>query len=174
MRIELPADALVVLIGAAGCGKSTFAAKHFLTTRIVSSDECRALVSDDPDNGRASADAFALMHFIIEKRLKRGRLTVADATNVRLGKRAPLLHLAEHYRRPAVAIVFDLPEAVCQSRNKLREERVVPFAAIRGHLKDLRASLPGLADEGFSAVHVLKSVEDADSAEVGFLGSEGF
>lgn len=170
MKIELPTDALVVLIGAAGCGKSTFAEKHFLRTQVVSSDECRALVSDDPNNSGASADAFEIMYLIIDKRLKRGRFTVADATNVRAEKRAALLRLATARRRPAVALVFDLPEGVCQARNGHRSERTVPFAAIRAQLKDLHASLPMLADEGFSAIHLLTSAEDADRAEVAVLG----
>ena len=167
MNLAIPSDALVVLIGPAGCGKSTFAGRHFAPTQVVSSDECRALVSDDPNNSRASADAFALMHFIVDKRLKRGRLTVADATNVHSDKRAALLSIAANHRRPVVAVVFDLPETVCQDRNKAREVRVVPYAAIAGQAKRLREAIPGLAAEGFSAVHVLGTVEEvADVAVV--------
>jgi protein phosphatase len=94
--VHLPADALVVLVGPAGCGKSTFASHRFAPTQIVSSDGCRALVSDAEDDPRASRDAFALMHFIVDKRLKRGRLTVADATNVMPEKRRELRgHITE-------------------------------------------------------------------------------
>lgn len=45
---------LVVLIGATGSGKSTFARRHFKPTEIVSSDFCRGLVADD-ENDRAPA-----------------------------------------------------------------------------------------------------------------------
>jgi predicted kinase len=166
VHIYLPSDSLVVLIGAAGCGKSKWAAARFLPTQIVSSDECRALVSDDPNNPRASADAFALMHTIIGMRLKRGRLTVADATSVHRDKREALLEIARSWRRPAIAVVFDLPAAVCQERNQARAERVVPPAAIAGQIKLLRESLPGLAAEGFSEVHVLESAEAMDAAQV--------
>ena len=131
----MPRDALVVLVGAAGCGKSTWAAERFLPTQVVSSDECRALVSDDPNNSRASADAFKLMHEIIDMRLKRGRLTVADATNVNAEKRAALLEIALRRRRPAIAVVFDMPEAVCMERNSARNERVIPAAAIMRQLR---------------------------------------
>jgi predicted kinase len=164
--MEIPADALVVLVGPAGCGKSTFAEHHFAPTQIVSSDQCRALVSDDPDNSRASADAFALMHFIVDKRLKRGRLTVADATNVHLDKRRELLQIAEIHGRPAVAVVFDLPQKVCQDRNRARAERVVPYAAIAGQAKRLREALPGLAGEGFAAVHLLRAQEEVDDVVI--------
>lgn len=165
MRIRLPSDALVVLVGAAGCGKSTFAAAHFRPTQVVSSDACRALVSDDESDAAASRDAFALMHLIVEFRLKRGRLTVADATNVYAEKRADLLAIAQHHRRPTVAIVFDLPAALCQERNRARG-RTIPAAAVAAHLKLLRESLPNLADEGFAQVSVLSSAEELDTAEV--------
>ena len=38
MRLTIPDYCLVVLIGASGSGKSTFAARHFLPTEVVSSD----------------------------------------------------------------------------------------------------------------------------------------
>jgi protein phosphatase len=165
MEILLPADALVVLIGAAGCGKSTFAARHFRPTESVASDTCRALISDDEANASVSRDAFALMHAIVGLRLKRARLTVADATNVRAEKREELLAIARRWRRPAVAVVFDLPEEVCRQRNEARG-RIVPVPAIRGQLRDLRASLPALTAEGFSAVWVLGDVDEVERARV--------
>src|SRR5579862_7509868 len=93
-RIAIPRNTLAVLIGPAGSGKSFFAAKHFLPTQIVSSDECRALISDDPSNQLVSDHAFDLMRFIIEKRLRLGRLTVADATNLTFETRRPFLKVA--------------------------------------------------------------------------------
>ncbi len=51
----------MLLIGATGSGKSTFARKHFLPTEIVSSDPCRGLVSDDENDQDATADAFELL-----------------------------------------------------------------------------------------------------------------
>lgn len=165
MRIRLPADALVVLVGPAGCGKTTFARRLFADTEVVSSDRMRAAVADDEDDHRASADAFRLMHEIVGMRLKRGRLTVADATNVRAEKRAELLAIAERHRRPAVALVFDFPASVCLERNAVREVRRLPPPAILGQMKDMRASLPHLAEEGFSAVVLLRP-EDADRVAV--------
>ena len=50
MNISIPEFSLVLLIGASGSGKSTFARKHFLPTEIVSSDACRGLVSDDENS----------------------------------------------------------------------------------------------------------------------------
>src|SRR5215475_3017419 len=38
MKIAVPKDAFVLLIGAAGSGKTTFAAKNFRSTQVLSSD----------------------------------------------------------------------------------------------------------------------------------------
>ena len=73
MKITVPSTCLVVLIGASGSGKSTFARRHFLPTEIVSSDSCRGMVSDDETSLEATGDAFELLHYIAGKRLGRNR-----------------------------------------------------------------------------------------------------
>ena len=83
----------IVLIGSTGSGKSTFAAKHFLPTEVISSDYCRGLVSDDENSQAATNDAFEVLHFIAAKRLAAGKLTVIDATNVQPEARKPLVAL---------------------------------------------------------------------------------
>src|SRR5436305_4474229 len=94
LDIAIPELALVVLIGASGSGKSTFAARHFRPTEVLSSDICRALVSDDPNDQCATKAAFEILHFIAGKRLAAGRLTVVDATNVLRDSRRTLMDLA--------------------------------------------------------------------------------
>ena len=47
MQIDIPEFALVLLVGASGTGKSTFAARHFLPTEVVSSDRARGWIADD-------------------------------------------------------------------------------------------------------------------------------
>ena len=95
--IQIPELALVVLIGATGSGKSSFARKHFKPTEIVSSDACRAIVSDDENNQASSADAFALARYITGLRLKNGLVTVIDATNVQESSRKDWVKLARDY-----------------------------------------------------------------------------
>src|SRR5712671_6907612 len=69
MPIKIPDFALVVLIGATGSGKSNFVAREFLATEIISSDRCRALVSDDETDQTVTSEAFELVHAIAAKRL---------------------------------------------------------------------------------------------------------
>jgi protein phosphatase len=155
--IHLPPDALVVLIGIAGSGKSTFATRYFAPTEILSSDALRALISDDPMRQEATDDAFDLLHRILAMRLRRGRLTVVDATNVEDWARAELIGVARRHRRPAVAIVLEVPLQLANDRNASRPARRPPPAALQRQYRWLRDSLPGLAEEGFAEVHVLRS-----------------
>src|SRR5436190_2932431 len=92
--LNIPSRALVLLVGASGCGKTTFARKHFKGTEIVSSDALRAAVSDDEADQSASGDAFEVLRLITGKRLHRGRLTVIDATNIQRDARRSLLSMA--------------------------------------------------------------------------------
>src|SRR5262252_9875632 len=124
-EIDVPELSLVVLIGASGSGKSTFAAAHFAPTEVISSDFCRGLVADNENDQSASKDAFDVLHYIAGKRLTAGRLTVIDATNVQQEGRKHLLHLAREHDVLPVAIVLDVPEQVCVGRNADRPER--PF-----------------------------------------------
>src|SRR3954449_1338846 len=167
MRIDLPDPSLVVLIGPSGSGKSSFAARHFKPTEVLSSDFCRGLVADDENDQAASKDAFAVLHYIAGKRLASGRLTVVDATNVQREGRKPLSAPArDHYPSPA-AVVLDLPEAVCQERNRARPDRDFGAHVIKHQRSQLRRSLKGLQREGFRRVWVLRSPEEVDAAEMG-------
>ncbi|MEU3911220.1 polynucleotide kinase-phosphatase [Streptomyces sp. NPDC029721] len=159
--------ALVVLIGATGSGKSTFARKHFKPTEILSSDYCRGLVADDENDQSASKDAFDVLHYVAGKRLAAGRLTVVDATSVQQESRRELVRLAREHDVLPIAIVLDMPEAVCAERNAARPDRAgLPRRVIQRHRSELRRSLRGLEREGFRKVHVLRTPEETDSAEV--------
>ena len=166
MTLTIPENALVLLIGPAGSGKSTFARKHFRSTEIVSSDALRGAVSDDEADQSASGDAFWLLRLIAGMRLKRGRLTVIDATNVLAQSRKSLLALAERNSRPLVAILFDLPLSVCLKRNEARADRRVSPEIIGKQVGELSASLPRLWEEPYRCLYILKNEEDIDSIQI--------
>lgn len=165
MIITLPPDAAVLLIGPSGAGKSTFAARHFAATEVLSSDEMRAMVADDPNDQQATEAAFELLHTALTLRLALRRLTVVDATNVEGWARQRPLAVARRQRRPAVAVVFDLPLATCLARNASRPNPR-PAAAIRRQHRWLTDSLESLAGEGFAASWVLRTEADVDGAHV--------
>ncbi|HWY55458.1 MAG TPA: polynucleotide kinase-phosphatase [Terriglobales bacterium] len=166
MKLTIPELAIVALVGPSGSGKSSFARKHFRGTEILSSDFCRGLVSDDENSQAATNDAFEVLHFIASKRLAAGKLVVIDATNVQPEAREPIIALGREYHCLPVAIVFDLPEKLCQERNRTRPDRDFGPHVIRQQSQQLRRSLRGLEREGFRRVHVLRSPEEVDAAEI--------
>jgi protein phosphatase len=166
VRIDLPDPSLVVLIGPSGSGKSSFARKHFATTEVISSDFCRGLVADDENDQRATKDAFAVLQFIAGTRLAQPRFTVVDATNVQREARRPLIELAKQHDLFPVAIVLDIPEAICQERNRSRPDRDFGAHVVRQQRSQLHKSLKHLQREGFRRVAVLRSPEEVEGVEV--------
>ncbi len=163
MKLTIPEFCLVLLIGPSGAGKSTFAARHFKKTEVISSDYCRGLVSDDENDQSATADAFDLLNFIVEKRLAARRLAVVDATNVRQEDRQKLIAIARRYHALSVGIVFNLPVKVCLARNKTRPDRQFGAHVVRNQLSALRRSLKRLGREGMRYLYSFKSEEEVEA-----------
>ncbi|MFL5681259.1 MAG: AAA family ATPase [Chloroflexota bacterium] len=166
--VALPDPSLVVLIGPAGAGKSTFAARHFGTDEILSSDAYRAIVGRGEHDQAATRAAFSALHREVRRRLAAGRLTVVDATNVERHARVALIRLARSARVPAVAIVLDLPPDVVAARNAARRPRTVDPTVVRHHLGLLRRTVDRglLAAEEFRALYVIRSPRELDAIEV--------
>ncbi len=165
-KIEIPELCLVVLIGATSSGKSSFARSHFKPTEVLSSDFFRGMVSDDENDQSVSQDAFDLLYHAAKQRLKNGRLTVIDATNLQAGARKQALDLAKEQNVHAAAIVLDLPEDVLLERNRSRSDRDLPERVVCRHARDVRQSIRNLRREGFRFVYVLHSAEEAEHAEI--------
>ncbi|MBO0811439.1 MAG: polynucleotide kinase-phosphatase [Microlunatus sp.] len=166
LRVTVPATGLVVLVGISGSGKSTFARAHFRPTEVISSDFCRGLVADDENDQSATADAFDVLHYIVGTRLRRGLLTVVDATNVQRGARDSLIRLAKSHDVLVDAVVIDVPQAVAIERNAQRPERAFGRRVIERQHSDLMRSLGRLKREGFRRVHVLRGTDQVDAVEI--------
>jgi protein phosphatase len=154
-EMEIADDALVILVGPSGCGKSTFALARFPANEIVSSDECRRMVSDDEASQAASRAAFAVFDAIVYGRLAHGRRTVADATNLSPWSRERLREMAAEHGRPVVAIAFDAPLGLCVAQQQTRERRVAADVVElhHAHMQQALAELPG---EGYTHLYIVR------------------
>jgi protein phosphatase len=147
----VPNDALILLVGPAGAGKTTWAEARFIPSQVLSSDAFRAMVADDPADQSATREAFSLLHAVARSRLRRGLVTVVDATNLLVSARRPLIELARRAQRPVVAVVFEVPLSELLARNA-RRERVVPEETVRWHHHLMTDALLALPAEGFIAI----------------------
>jgi alkanesulfonate monooxygenase SsuD/methylene tetrahydromethanopterin reductase-like flavin-dependent oxidoreductase (luciferase family)/predicted kinase len=147
----IPDPALVVLVGASGSGKSTWAAQHYLPREIISSDQLRAVVGSGEHDLDASEDAFSLLDQIVAARTGRRLTTVVDTLGLSADRRLGYLSLARRAGLPAVAVLFDTDPAVCRQRNRSRE-RSVPVAVLDEQLHRVREATGRLGDEGWDAV----------------------
>lgn len=154
---------VIVVIGPAGSGKSTWAAAHYRPEQILSLDALRAVVADDEcsQDPNVTADAVALMNAILETRLRRELVTVVDATNGVSAERAQLLDAARRHQLPAVAVRFTTPLDVCLERQSARPGpspgrrwgRAVPASVVRNqHARTAASTDEALLAEGFTAV----------------------
>jgi predicted kinase len=163
-RIRLTRPSVVVLCGPAACGKSTFAERHFRPTQIVSSDKARALVCDDDRDQRFQAQAFALLHCLIEQRLSINRLCVVDSTALTLQARKSLLELSRRFRVPAVVLLLDVPLPTCLERDAKRE-RTVGAPAIERQFQMFEQAKATIGQEGFDQIIELAE-QDLEGVEI--------
>lgn len=133
LTIHYPVYALVVLVGPSGSGKSTFAARHFEPSQVLSSDQCRRMIIDDEANQFINEDAFALLHFWLDLRMKHRRFTVVDSTALKPASRDNLLAVAARHHVPCYAVALDVPLEECIRRDAARAERQVGENVVRRH-----------------------------------------
>ena len=162
--LRLVRPSVVVLCGPAGCGKSTFATKHFRPTQVISSDRCRALVCDDERDQRFQEQAFALLDFILDLRLDLNRLCVVDSTAITQAARRSLLERARRHGVPCVAMVFDVSLESCLAHDRERT-RTVGSAIVERQHQVFQQVKTGIGQEGFEQVVVLRE-EDIEKAQV--------
>ncbi|WP_395094569.1 AAA family ATPase [Armatimonas sp.] len=166
MTLSFPPVCLIVLCGASGSGKSTWARRHFRASQLVSSDSCREMVVDDAGSQSANDDAFALFHQWIALRLKNRRLTVADSTALKPGARDRLIALAHAARVPVHVVAFDVPLDEAIRRDAQRVGRSVGEKVVTRHRATLEQALREFPkDTRLAGVHIL-SPEQMDEATV--------
>ncbi|MCX4919924.1 ATP-binding protein [Streptomyces sp. NBC_00687] len=152
MTVALPENSLVVLIGASGAGKSTLAST-WPASQVLSLDDLRGIVSDDPGEQNATAEAVDLLHRTLEYRMARTLTTVIDATNVEPQTREQLVKAAKRHGMPAVAVLVATPLDVCLERQNARTaNRRVRNDVVRAQHQAMTAASQSLSTEGFDMI----------------------
>ncbi|MGW4805840.1 AAA family ATPase [Kitasatospora sp. NPDC004272] len=143
---------LIVLVGTAGAGKTTYCRRWPATARL-SLDSYRAMATDSAADQSATTTAVQVQELLLDARLARRLLTIVDSTALQQHVRAHLLARARYWRRPTLAVLFQVPLPVALRRNSNRA-RVVPADVVADQHRHLPTAEQLLA-EGFDAVDVL-------------------
>jgi predicted kinase len=165
--IRVLRPSVIVLCGPVGCGKSTFAVRHFRPTHIVSSDLCRRLVCDDETDQRYHSQTFALLNFLIGQRLSLNRLCVVDSTAVTPGARKSLLDLGRKHRVRTEIFLFEIALEKCLERDRGRPRPAGP-RLIEEQYRLYRQARESVRSEGFDEIVELHE-EDLQSARFEIL-----
>src|SRR4029453_9671915 len=152
---RLPDPAVVVLAGAAGSGKSTWAAQRFRTAEVVSSGALRAAVGSAPSDLDASVEAFALLGQIVSARTRRSLTTVIDTLGLDPERRGEYQRLAREAGLPAVLVIMNTAAAVCRERNRERD-RPVPAPVLTDQLRKIKRLLDAAYHEGWDQIMIIE------------------
>ena len=148
---------LVVLIGPALAGKTTWAHEHFAPNEVVSSDSLRAMVGIDEADQAAGPAAFEILERIVTERVNRRLTTVIDTTGLSKEDRTRWVGLAHAGELPAYAILFATTEQICLERNRTRP-RSIPQNVLRKQFRRFTAAVDDVGEEGFDGVYTEQPV----------------
>ena len=150
----------VMLIGPAGCGKSTFADSFWSTDtdkyEIVSSDKIREELYGDAAVQGNPREVFEIMHSRTIEHLKEGTHVIYDATNLTYKNRNSILDKVKSLACCA-AMVVAAPLNTILEQNRSRE-RVVPEEVIMRQL--CQFEMPTIS-EGFDMIRVIHNTNAA-------------
>ena len=133
--MSLPDPALVVLVGASGSGKSTWAAQRYRAQEVVSSDALRGVVGSGPHDLDASDDAFALLETVVAARLGRRLTTVVDTLGFDAGRRRGWLARARRGRPARGRSCCSTPPTPSAVAATPQRDRPVPARVLAGQLR---------------------------------------
>lgn len=165
MRIEIPENSFISLIGISSSGKSSFAKKYFNDYEVLSSDYFRTLLTNDENDQSSNSLVFETLYDIAHKRLSRNLLTVLDATNVQRDARKTFIKHAKKEHVLPVAIVINTSLETCIERHKERDDRSFGIGVLRKQYMELNRSISKLKKEGYRYVYVVEE-SDIDNVEI--------
>ena len=161
---------LYVLRGAPGAGKSTWIEENGLKGYSLSPDEIRTMIGTEglPDGERriirtpdSEKLCWQIVMRLLEQRMKRGELSIVDATASKTKDLNKYKKLAEDYRYRVTVIDFtDVPKEECKRRNASR----IPLKRVPDEAIDLMYERFE-AEKVPSGIDVIKSGDFWNQAE---------
>ncbi|WP_236788050.1 ATP-binding protein [Amycolatopsis sp. GM8] len=161
LKINLPNPAMIILVGLQGSGKSTFAYRYFAPIEILSMDEFRARMCNDPASQSNSLPARKQLLDMLRQRLRNRVTTVVDSTNLRGDQRAQLLNIATEFGTPTITLVFTASAERCRERINNRAS-IIRDDVLAQNADLLDQTLREIDNEGHSNVFRLGN-EQAES-----------
>lgn len=131
------------MCGVPGCGKSTFAEKHFHDKPIVSRDAIRfSMITDEEEYFSHENEVYSKFIESIVGACKSFGGCVVDATHISIGSRRKLFNSLDarmQGRYSTCMICFDPPLKTCIERNDERKGRaVVPHETIENMYENFK------------------------------------
>lgn len=137
---------LVVPIGVAGSGKTTYVKKHYPQFQRISMDEIRGWLSLDPADPLQSQLAYRYCLPILRKALSNGKSAVWDATSLTPVSRKTVVDIAREFDARITMLLFDVPIDELLRRNSNRRGKV-PDEVILSQLRELEPPSENEADK---------------------------
>lgn len=159
--MEYKYKALMILVGAPGCGKSTWAKIHKAAfndletpIEIVSSDAIRKELTGDEEEQGINQKVFQVAHERVKRLLLKGTSVIFDATNCVPKYRQQLLKIADECHASKECVVFMTPLEKCLENNAKRD-RKVPEDVVRRYYDELYRFFPTL-EEGYDSMQAVR------------------
>lgn len=149
--LRIPPGAIVVTIGSAGSGKTTWAKRQFPNDQIISLDECRRMVAGGESEHDVTHEAFEILLMALEGRARRRITTLVDGHFVAPDMRRHVLEVARACGRPAVAVCFRVPAELAQFRSRSGNRMLSP-KLLRRQVQQVDDFVLTHQDEGWDQV----------------------
>jgi predicted kinase len=167
-RISYSPSSVIVLAGAAGVGKTTFADRLFDkgSVAVLSIAKIQRMIAGAPEGPEARAQAVSLIGQVAAQRLRAGQSVVIDGRALDPEERRELVLVAQRARRPAHLIFLE------GSREQLEqggasEQDIEHDLPLTGELRRA-VEQDRLGEEGFSTVLTLTRRAAEQVRQIGF------
>jgi protein phosphatase len=149
---------VIIMIGAPGSGKSTFAKQYWQqnpTFKYLSSDALRAELGSGEEDQSVTPQVFSTLKRRLDHCLRRNESVIVDATSMNIKDRKDYIDTAKQFNAKVVAYAFVCDKQTLLKRNQKRGEgggRNVPEFVI---CKMLAKYQPPTSQEGFDEINFI-------------------